>query len=71
MAGSSSPASLYGALFGALAYATDDLTNFATLRNGTLLIPVLDIGWGAIASATAAAIGYYGTKIIAPWLGVA
>ncbi len=41
-AGSVSPALLYGALFGAMAYATYDLTNFATLRNWT----TADLGGG-------------------------
>lgn len=66
-----SPALIYGALFGALAYATYDLTNYATLRNWTLLITVLDIAWGATATATAAAVAYYSIKVVAPWLGVA
>ncbi len=70
-AGSVSPALIYGALFGALAYATYDLTNYATLRNWTLLITVADIAWGAIASATAAAASYYAAKFIAPWFGIA
>ena len=70
-AGSVSPALIYGALFGALAYATYDLTNYATLRNWTLLITVADIAWGAIASATAAAAAYYGAKFIAPLFGIA
>jgi uncharacterized membrane protein len=42
------------ALFGAIAYATYDLTNFATLRNWTLQITVLDVAYGAAASALAA-----------------
>lgn len=42
------------ALFGAIAYATYDLTNFATLRNWTLQLTVLDIAYGAAASALAA-----------------
>lgn len=50
------PALLYGALFGALAYATYDLTNFATLKNWTMQITVADIAWGAFASATVSAI---------------
>lgn len=41
-------------LFGALAYATYDLTNLATLRNWTVRLTVLDISYGAIASAFAA-----------------
>ncbi len=53
------PALIYGALFGALAYATYDLTNFATLRNWTLQITLIDIAWGAFASAVAAAMSYY------------
>jgi uncharacterized membrane protein len=36
-------------LFGALAYATYDLTNYATLRNWTLQTTVLDIGYGTAA----------------------
>jgi uncharacterized membrane protein len=53
---SGSTASVVGlaALFGAVAYATYDLTNFATLRNWTLQITVLDIAYGAAASAFAA-----------------
>lgn len=46
-------------LFGALAYATYDLTNYATLRNWTLLITVLDIGYGALASGVAATAAYF------------
>ena len=48
-----------GALFGALAYATYDLTNFATLRTWSLQITVLDIAYGAVASAVAALVAYY------------
>jgi uncharacterized membrane protein len=69
-AGSVAPALIYGALFGALAYATYDLTNYATLRNWTLLITVADIAWGAIASATAAAAAYYITRTVGPWFGI-
>jgi uncharacterized membrane protein len=56
--GSLSHAVIYGALFGAIAYATYDLTNFAILRNWTFQITVIDICWGAFASAIACAIGY-------------
>lgn len=50
-----SGAGLYGLLFGALAYATYDLTNYATLRNWSLQITLLDLAYGAIATAAAAA----------------
>ncbi len=41
-------------LFGAIAYGTYDLTNYATLRNWTLQITVIDICYGALASGIAA-----------------
>lgn len=56
------PALIYGALFGALAYATYDLTNHATLRNWTLQITLMDIAWGAFASAVAATASYYAAR---------
>ncbi len=47
-------AALYGALFGFFAYATYDLTNFATLKVWTLRVTLLDIGWGTFLSGIAA-----------------
>ena len=61
-AGSVVPALMYGAAFGALAYATYDLTNLATIRNWTLQIAIVDIAWGTFISAVAAATGYWVTK---------
>jgi uncharacterized membrane protein len=46
---------LYGALFGFFTYATYDLTNQATLRNWTLQLTVVDVAWGTILAALAAA----------------
>jgi uncharacterized membrane protein len=51
-------------LFGALAYATYDLTNYATLRNWNLQITVLDIGYGALASSIAATAAYFAVRAI-------
>lgn len=45
---------LYGALFGAIAYATYDLTNQATLRTWPFQITLIDIAYGAVASGLAA-----------------
>jgi uncharacterized membrane protein len=42
-------------LFGALAYGTYDLTNYATLRPWTVKITAIDICYGALASALAGA----------------
>ncbi|MBL9011624.1 MAG: DUF2177 family protein [Alphaproteobacteria bacterium] len=48
---------LQGAALGALAYATYDLTNLATLNAFTWRLAVIDIAWGTCATATAAAAG--------------
>lgn len=47
-------AALYGALFGFFAYATYDLTNFATMKVWTLRVTLLDIAWGTFLTGTAA-----------------
>jgi uncharacterized membrane protein len=70
-AGSVAPALIYAALFGALAYATYDLTNQATLRNWTLQLTLADMAWGAIASGLAGAASYYATRTFCGWLGIA
>lgn len=52
-----STAVINGALFGFFAYATYELTNYATLRNWTLQITIIDIVYGAIvAGAVAGAV---------------
>lgn len=56
--GSIQTALLNGALLGFIAYATYDLTNYATLRNWALSITVLDVVYGAIVSAVVSAIVY-------------
>lgn len=50
-------AALNGALLGAIAYATYDLTNQATMKVWPVHITLIDITWGAFASAVAAAVG--------------
>ena len=60
--GSILSAFLHAALFGALAYATYDLTNYATLRNWTLQITLIDICYGALASGIAATAAYFVTR---------
>lgn len=53
-----------GLLFGAVAYATYDLTNFATLRNWTLQITALDIAYGAVVSGIAAAASAWLLRVV-------
>jgi uncharacterized membrane protein len=49
--GSVATAAMYGALFGFFTYATYDLSNYATLRNWTLQVTAIDIGWGTLLGA--------------------
>lgn len=46
----------FGALFGFFAYATYDLTNFATLRSWGLAITLIDMAWGTFVSGLASAL---------------
>ncbi len=52
------------ALFGAMAYATYDLTNLATLKNWPTTIVFIDIIWGAVLTTLVATASYY----IALWV---
>jgi len=54
-------AALSGALLGFFTYMTYDLTNQATLRNWTIQLTMIDIGWGTLLGAVAAAAGYWVT----------
>ena len=63
--GSALTAFIRGALFGFFAYATYDMTNFATLRHWPLSVTVVDIAWGTALTGTSALIGYFGAVSIA------
>lgn len=47
-----------GAVLGAAAYGTYDITNLSTIRGWSVTVTVVDIAWGTTLSATAAAVGY-------------
>ena len=47
---------LAGAVFGFLAYATYDLTNQATLKTWPVQVTLIDIAWGASATALASGV---------------
>lgn len=55
---------LMGALFGFVAYATYDLTNFATIKDWPLSITIVDLIWGSVLTGTVALISYYIAKVI-------
>jgi uncharacterized membrane protein len=56
-----SAALLNGALLGGLAYATYDLTNQATMKVWPVHVTVVDIVWGAFATAIAATVATWVT----------
>jgi uncharacterized membrane protein len=47
-------AALYGALFGLVVYGVYDFTNYSTLRQWPLTLALVDVAWGAAASAACA-----------------
>jgi uncharacterized membrane protein len=57
--GSLATAAIHGALFGFFTYATYDLTNQATLRNWTWPLTMVDVAWGTLLGALAAAAGFF------------
>ncbi len=62
--GSIATALIYGAVLGVVAYATYDLTNMATLKVWSMKITLIDLVWGAFATAMAAAAGTWITRSI-------
>jgi uncharacterized membrane protein len=60
---------LNGALLGAFAYATYDLTNQATLKVWATRITLIDISWGTFLTATGAAAGYLAWRWAAKTFG--
>ncbi len=55
----------YGALFGLIAYATYDLTNWATIKGWSPKIVVIDLAWGAALTGCAALLTYL---IVKEWI---
>ena len=64
-AGTVTTAVTYGLLFGFFAYATYDLTNYATLRNWTLQITLADLAYGSIVTAVAASAAFFAARAAA------
>ena len=55
-------APFHGARFGLFAYATYDLTNQATLRMWSTRLSVIDMAWGGVLTAAAAAVGFLAAR---------
>ncbi len=56
---SASDALWRSALFGLMAYGVYDLTNLATMRQWSLELALVDMAWGALASALAGTSAWY------------
>ena len=56
--GSANTALICGTLFGFFAYATYDMTNYATLRNWPLTLSLVDVLWGSCLTGISAWLGY-------------
>ena len=55
---------LYGAFLGLVAYATYDLTNYATLKDWPVRIVVIDLVWGTILTSSVATAGFFITRYV-------
>jgi uncharacterized membrane protein len=55
---------LYGALFGLFCYATFDLTSLALLKNWSWPVAIVDVAWGALATAVSSTAGL----LVANWM---
>lgn len=53
-----------GAVLGAVAYGTYEMTNYATLANWTVRMVVTDWIWGTCLTAVSAAAGVWGTRTL-------
>lgn len=62
--GSWALAAAWGAMLGLFAYGTYDLTNLATLRNWPLRLAAVDMLWGTVLTAFAAACGQVAAQSI-------
>jgi uncharacterized membrane protein len=57
-------ATILGAVFGFMAYATYELTNYALIKDWPFLVVWVDIAWGTVLTGAVAAGGYYLAKLL-------
>jgi len=55
-------AAAHGAFFGLVVYGVYDFTNLSTLRQWPILLAVVDLAWGVVATAICAAIAWSLTR---------
>ena len=61
-AGSAKKVLILGALFGLITYATNDLTNLATVKNWPWVVTVVDLAWGGILATSVSYLGFLAGK---------
>ena len=57
---------LHGALFGFFCYATFDLTSLALLKHWSWPVAIVDVAWGALATAVSSTAGLLVTNWVVP-----
>ncbi|MHC8321745.1 DUF2177 family protein [Pseudomonas sp. GB2N2] len=55
-----------GGLLGLVAYGTYDLSNWATLHGWSAQLALMDMAWGALATAVACTVGYGAARRMTP-----
>jgi uncharacterized membrane protein len=55
---------LYGALFGLCVYAAYDITNLATLRSWPMAVSLVDLVWGAAATAASTLAAFLAVRAL-------
>jgi len=63
-AGTWTAAVLYGALFGFCVYAAYDITNLATLRGWPMAVSLVDLAWGAAATAASTVVAFLAVRSV-------
>ena len=62
--GSATHALIAGAFFGAIAYGTYEFTNYATLKNWSPSMVMVDVIWGAVLTGFSAWAGVFAVKAV-------
>jgi uncharacterized membrane protein len=55
----------FGLLLGLIAYASYDLTNMSVIKNWSISLSLLDIGWALFVSILSAMTGFFAAQIFA------
>ncbi len=62
--GSWTRALFLGAVLGAVAYGTYDMTNLSTLKGYPVMVAAVDMAWGTALTAVSAVAGYFAVRLL-------